>query len=143
MRYARYQLHVFPTSSVWDTRCLVTVTCDIALDRPLSRVVKTPERTIFCRGRPCSKMQTVCRGVFLFVFVFACEDFERMFDHSFPACAFFFFFLKWKLGRAHLIPLFMPRSVHSGPGHLRHLLMSLQINWMEKCLLVFFCVCVF
>ena len=32
----------------------------------------------------------------------ACEDFGRMFDHSFPACTFFsFFFLKWKLARAH------------------------------------------
>ena len=26
-------------------------------------------------------------------FFFACEDFGKMFDHSFPACAFFCFFL--------------------------------------------------
>ena len=30
----------------------------------------------------------------------ACEDLGRMFDHLFPACAFFFFF-KWRLDRAH------------------------------------------
>ena len=34
-------------------------------------------------------------GVFL-----TCKDFGRMFDHSFPTCAFFFFF-KWRLVRAH------------------------------------------
>ena len=34
-------------------------------------------------------------------FFLACEDFGRMFDNSFPACA-FFFFLKWRLGRTHL-----------------------------------------
>ena len=33
-------------------------------------------------------------------FLLACEGFERMFDTSFPACA-FFFFLKWRLGHAH------------------------------------------
>ena len=35
--------------------------------------------------------------------ILACEDLERMFDHSFLACAFlssFFFFFKWKLARA-------------------------------------------
>ena len=36
-------------------------------------------------------------------FFLACEDFGRMFDNSFPACAFLF---KWRLGRAG--------SVHSG-----------------------------
>ena len=34
-------------------------------------------------------------------FLLACEDLGRMFDHSFPVCAFFFFFLKWRLARAH------------------------------------------
>ena len=37
-------------------------------------------------------------------FFLACEDFACMFDHSFPTCAsssFFFFFLKWRLARAH------------------------------------------
>ena len=33
-------------------------------------------------------------------FVLACDDFGRMFDNSFPACA--FFFLGGKKGRAHL-----------------------------------------
>ena len=34
-------------------------------------------------------------------FFLACEDLGRMFDHSTPACAFFSFFLKWKLARSH------------------------------------------
>ena len=33
-------------------------------------------------------------------FLFVCEDFGRMFDHSFSACAFFFFFLS-RLARTH------------------------------------------
>ena len=41
-------------------------------------------------------------------FSLAYEDFGRMFDNSFPAST-FFFFLKWRLGRAH----FRPESVHS------------------------------
>ena len=50
-------------------------------------------------------------------FFLACEDFRRMFDHSFPAYPFFFFF--WGVGVVDissrtLIPLFMQRSVHSG-----------------------------
>ena len=32
-------------------------------------------------------------------FFLACENFERVFDHSFLAC--FFFFIKWKLARVH------------------------------------------
>ena len=49
-------------------------------------------------------------------FFYACEDFGRMFDHSFPACTFFFvLFLKWRSAHALvLIPLFRPGSVHSG-----------------------------
>ena len=47
-------------------------------------------------------------------FFLPCEYFGRMFDHSFPACDFFFFFLKWRLACASLIILFRPRSVHSG-----------------------------
>ena len=31
----------------------------------------------------------------------AYEDFWRMFNHSFPACAFFCFLLKWRLPHAH------------------------------------------
>ena len=46
-------------------------------------------------------------------FFFACEDFGSMFDDSFPACAFFFFFLVEITSRT-LVPLFRPRSVHSG-----------------------------
>ena len=34
-------------------------------------------------------------------FFFACEDFERMFDNSFPTYAFFFFFLKWSVAHTH------------------------------------------
>ena len=33
-------------------------------------------------------------------FFLACKDFQRMFDHSFPACT--SFFLKWRLACAHL-----------------------------------------
>ena len=33
-------------------------------------------------------------------FFLSCEDFGRMFDYSFPACT-FFFFLTWRLARAH------------------------------------------
>lgn len=40
-------------------------------------------------------------GLFL-----ACKDFRRMFDHSFPACASFFFFFFVEEIRSHtLIPL--------------------------------------
>ena len=35
-------------------------------------------------------------GIFL-----VCEDFGRMFDHSFPACSFFVVVLKWRFARAH------------------------------------------
>ena len=42
----------------------------------------------------------------------ACEDFGRMFDHSFPACTFFFFNVE--ITSCKLIPFFMPGSVHSG-----------------------------
>ena len=44
-------------------------------------------------------------------FSLACEDFRRMFDNSFPACA---FFLKVEISSCKLIPLFRPGSVHSG-----------------------------
>ena len=42
----------------------------------------------------------------------ASKDFGRMFDNSFPACAFFFFSVEISLRT--LIPLFMPGLVHSG-----------------------------
>ena len=45
-------------------------------------------------------------------FFLACEDFGKMFDHSFPAYTFFFF--KAEISSRTLIPLFMPGSVHSG-----------------------------
>ena len=55
-------------------------------------------------------------GVFL-----KCEDFGRMFDSSFPACAFFsftrsFFFFGGgvEISSRILIPVFRPGSVHSG-----------------------------
>ena len=41
-----------------------------------------------------------------------CKDFGRMFDHSFPACAFFFF--KVKISLHTLIQSLMPGAVHSG-----------------------------
>ena len=48
-------------------------------------------------------------------FFLACEEFWRMFDHSFPACALFFFFFFEVEGSSHtLISLFIPESVHSG-----------------------------
>ena len=47
---------------------------------------------------------TKCGGFFL-----ACEDFGRMFDSSFPTCAFF----KVEISLCTLIPLFRPGSVHS------------------------------
>ena len=55
-------------------------------------------------------------GVFL-----KCEDFGRMFDSSFPACAvfsfsrsFFFFGGGVEISSRILIPVFRPGSVHSG-----------------------------
>ena len=50
-------------------------------------------------------------------FVLAGDNFGRMFDHSFPACAFFlsfFFFYDVEISSRTLIPLFMPESVYSG-----------------------------
>ena len=41
------------------------------------------------------------------------EKRERIFDHSFPACAFFFFFWS-EISSRTLIPHFIPGSVHSG-----------------------------
>ena len=36
-----------------------------------------------------------------FGFFLTYEDLGRMFDHSFPVCAFFSFFLKWRLAHTH------------------------------------------
>ena len=44
-------------------------------------------------------------------FFLACENFGRMFDHSFPACDFVF---KVEISSRTLILLFMTGSVHSG-----------------------------
>ena len=38
----------------------------------------------------------------------------RMFDNSFPACAFFLLFFKVEISSCTLIPLFRPGSVHNG-----------------------------
>ena len=44
-----------------------------------------------------------------------CEDLGRMFDHSFPTCAFFLsFFFEVEISLCTLISLFMPGLVHSG-----------------------------
>ena len=52
---------------------------------------------------PCAD-SCIC-GLWVGGFFLACEDFGRMFDNSFSACAFFSFFflifLKWRLARAH------------------------------------------
>ena len=45
-------------------------------------------------------------------FFLTCQDFGRMFNNSFPACA--FFFLKVEISSRTLIPLIRPGSVHSG-----------------------------
>ena len=52
-----------------------------------------------------AKYSVVSNGAGFFL---ACEDFWRMFDHSFPACVFVvvvvsvvFFFFNWRLARAH------------------------------------------
>ena len=48
-------------------------------------------------------------------FSLAYKDFGRMFDYSFPACAFLFFLLLLSfLSSCTLIPLFLPGSVNSG-----------------------------
>ena len=41
----------------------------------------------------------------------ACGDLGKMFDYSFPACTFFFFYVEIRLYT--LIPLLRPGSVHS------------------------------
>ena len=54
-------------------------------------------------------MRSWCGGGFLL----ASEDFGRMFDRSFPACAFFFFF------RAHLFrSLFQDQSTVAQPAEI-------------------------
>ena len=50
-------------------------------------------------------------------FFLAGEDFGRMFDNLFPACAFFFFWLV-EISLSKLIPLFRPGSVHSGSASI-------------------------
>ena len=45
----------------------------------------------------------------------SCDDFGRLYDHSFPACAFFSFcFFEVEISSRTLIPLVMLGSVHSG-----------------------------
>ena len=70
-------------------------------------VIKTPS----CHASKLSS-SCCCGGFFL-----ACEDFGRMLDHSFPACAFFIcFFPEVEISSRTLIPNFMPGSVHGGSG---------------------------
>ena len=55
-------------------------------------------------------------------FFFACDDFERMFIHSFPAYAFSFSsFFKVEISSRTLSPLYMPGSVHKRFSELRRL----------------------
>ena len=65
-------------------------------------------------------------------FFLACEDSGKMFDNSFPGCAFFFCCLV-EISSCKLIPLFRPGSVHS--GLLRWLWPS--VLWWVACELVF------
>ena len=62
-------------------------------------------------------------GLFVFAsssssgFLLAWEDLGRMFDRTFPACAFlffFFFFFNVEISSRTLIPILRPESVHSG-----------------------------
>ena len=55
----------------------------------------------------CVQRSTYGGGFFL-----TCDDFGRMFEHSFPACT--FFYIKVEISSHTLIPLFRPGSVHSG-----------------------------
>ena len=61
----------------------------------------------------CMKHST-CGGGGFFL---ARENFGRMFNDPFPACAFFFFF-EVQIRLRTLIPLFRPGSAHSGPASL-------------------------
>ena len=48
-------------------------------------------------------------------FFLACKDFGRMFNHSIPACVFFFFlFFEVEISSCTLISFFRPGSVHRG-----------------------------
>ena len=61
-------------------------------------------------------------------FFLACKDFGRMFDHSFPACAFFFYnFFYVEICSRTLIPLFCARI---SPQWLSHFL---QNDWGLLC----------
>ena len=59
------------------------------------------------------------------VFYLACKDLGRMFDYSFPACAFFFF--KVEISLRTLIPLFRPESVHNGSASWNN------CGWIREC----------
>ena len=64
----------------------------------------------------CAQMIMHANADVVFVgvsFFLTWKDFGRMFDNSFPACAFFFFF-EVEINLRMLIPLSMPGSVHSG-----------------------------
>ena len=45
--------------------------------------------------------QAILGGFFLVFFFLAAKILGRRLEHSIPTCAFFFFFLKWILARAH------------------------------------------
>ena len=61
-------------------------------------ILTYPEDVAFCQVR--------------WWWLFPCENFGRMFDHSFPACTFFFFLVQISLHT--LIPHFTPGLVRSG-----------------------------
>ena len=87
--------------------------------------IKFPVRQYICHARRVKI--TVCNliihhhscmimvVVVVVFFSLCCENFVRMFYHSFPACTLFFFFFKVEINSCTLISLFMPGSVHSGP----------------------------
>ena len=60
----------------------------------------------------CTKCEIIIIVIIIAGFFLTCEDFGRMFDSSFPACA--YFFLTVEISLRTLIPLFSPGSAHSG-----------------------------
>ena len=67
-------------------------------------------------------------------FVPVCEEFGKMFDHSFPACAFLFCFVKLEVSLRTLIPLFDARISPQWLSELRRLWPN--VPWQVACELV-------
>ena len=67
--------------------------------------------TTYCNACSFVEYYTLRCGGGLFL---ACEDFGRIFDHLFPACAFFVFVFEMEISSRTLISPLRPGSVHSG-----------------------------